>query len=160
MQYIREVASKNVSVFKLIPIAFVAFVNYLHRRLIGGHIYPFIDANLLLEDAATPAIHLELQPGEYVRIKKLHEILSTLNTNYRNRGLYFDREMIRYCGKEARVLKRVKKIIDEATGEIIEISNDCIILEGVVCCGDLSSNRLLCPRSIYPYWREIWLERV
>jgi len=27
----------------------------------------------------------------------------------------------------------------------------------VVCKGDLHE---FCPRSIYPYWREIWLKRV
>jgi hypothetical protein len=36
----------------------------------------------------------------------------------------------------------------------------CIILEDVVCQSRYSTCRMLCPRSIYPYWREIWLERV
>jgi hypothetical protein len=34
------------------------------------------------------------------------------------------------------------------------------VLEQVWCSGELSKYRLFCPRAIYPYWREIWLERV
>jgi hypothetical protein len=30
----------------------------------------------------------------------------------------------------------------------------------VVCSGDRSICRWFCPREIYPYWREFWLERV
>jgi hypothetical protein len=36
------------------------------------------------------------------------------------------------------------------------LRNPCIVLEGVVCTADYHR---LCPRGIYPYWREIWLER-
>ena len=40
---------------------------------------------------------------------------------------------------------------------MIEIRTDCIMLEGVVCEADYHR---FCPRGIYSYWREIWLERV
>jgi len=36
----------------------------------------------------------------------------------------------------------------------------CIILEGVVCNAEYAQCRLNCPRAIYSYWRELWLERV
>ena len=36
----------------------------------------------------------------------------------------------------------------------------CIILDSVVCQSRYSHCRMFCPRSIYSYWREIWLERV
>jgi hypothetical protein len=29
-----------------------------------------------------------------------------------------------------------------------------------VCSGEWSTQRWFCPRAIYPYWRECWLERV
>jgi hypothetical protein len=53
----------------------------------------------------------------------------------------------------------VTRIINEATGELIELENPCIRLEGVVCNAWYSDRRLLCPRRITPYFREIWLER-
>jgi hypothetical protein len=55
------------------------------------------------------------------------------------------------------VLRRVDQIIDETTGKMLHFSNDCIVLDGVVCRSEYYG---FCPRSIYPYWREIWLRRV
>ena len=48
----------------------------------------------------------------------------------------------------------------EKTGAMIKPPNPCIILEDVTCGGCLSTGRLFCPRSIYPYWHEVWLKRV
>jgi hypothetical protein len=105
----------------------------------------------------TPAESLDLQPGELVEIKSLPEIIATLNVNQENRGLWFDREMIYYCGKRFRVQRRVNRILDEKTGKMIEIKNPCIILDGPFCLGDYHK---LCPRLGHLYWREIWLKRV
>jgi hypothetical protein len=72
----------------------------------------------------------------------------------------FDAEMVPYCGRTYRVLRRVTKIVNEKTGELQELKNPCIILDGVVCQSRYSECRLFCPRSIYSYWREVWLEKV
>ena len=58
-----------------------------------------------------------------------------------------------------RVRARVERIIDERTGKMILFPRDCIILDGVICRAQYSERRLFCPRSLYPYWREIWLRR-
>ena len=58
------------------------------------------------------------------------------------------------------MLQRVTRIVDEKSGKLLEFKNPCIILEGVACESRYSECRLFCPRSIYSYWREIWLERV
>jgi hypothetical protein len=110
--------------------------------------------------APTPTGALGLQVGDLVRIKPHEEILQTIDQNNRNRGLFFDAEMVPYCGGEHRVLKRVTKIIDEKTGKMLEMKSPCIILDGVVCESRYSHCRMFCPRAIYSYWRELWLERV
>ena len=74
--------------------------------------------------------------------------------------MHWDAELVPYCGGTYRVLKRVTKMIDEKTGKMVEMKNPCIILDTVVCQARYSSCRMLCPKSMYPYWREIWLERV
>ena len=51
----------------------------------------------------TPHAVLNLQPGELVRIKSKHEIEQTLNAQFKNRGLWFDKEMTRFCGGNYRV---------------------------------------------------------
>lgn len=108
----------------------------------------------------TPTTTLDLQPGELVRIRPYQDILQTLDTENRNRGLFFDAEMVPYCGGSFRVLKKVTKIIDEKTGLMREFKTPCIILDSVVCQSRYSYCRMFCPRSIYSYWREIWLERI
>ena len=55
------------------------------------------------------------------------------------------------------MLGRVERIIDEPSGRMLDLKNPCIVLEDVICTGDYHR---LCPRGTYPYWREIWLERV
>ena len=116
----------------------------------------------LMVNTKTPYKSLELKPGEIVQVKNIEEILKTLNWKGRNRGLYYDMngEMLKYCNKKVKVLKRVRKVIDEKTGNLTVLKNESVILEGVICCGHFSPNRLLCPRSLYAFWREIWLERV
>jgi hypothetical protein len=103
---------------------------------------------------------LDLQPGELVRIKTAEQIQATLTNKGTNKGLWFDREMMALCGQEFRVRARISRFIDERTGEMLEMKSDCIVLDGGVCSGELSTGRWFCPREIYPYWRECWLERV
>jgi hypothetical protein len=125
----------------------------------GG--YPFPRRHgAILQGEPTPTTTLGVQPGELVRIKSYKEILSTLDTGNRNRGLYFDAEEVPYCGGTYRVQKRVTRIINERTGKMREMKTPSLILDSVVCQSRYSECRLFCPRSIYSYWREIWLERV
>jgi hypothetical protein len=131
----------------------------LFQRLRGGVPYPR-KRGRIPAGTKTPHAESNLQPGEWIRVRSYEEILATLDENNKNRGLYFDAEMVPYCGRSFRVLKRVKRILDEKTGKMMEFKNPCIMLEGVVCQSRYSECRLFCPRSIYCYWREIWLERI
>jgi hypothetical protein len=151
-QYFRDVWSGNVSIFVILKGLFIWLFN-LAQSLRKGAYHPYIEGKL----KKTPQIKLDLQPGELVRVLPKAEILKTLDWRNRNRGLTFDREMVRYCGGTYRVHKRVKKLLDEKTGKMMALPADCIILEGVICTGEL--NRF-CPRAIFPYWKETWLRRV
>jgi hypothetical protein len=156
-QYVRDVRSGNVRLRDLLRGIAIGVFNAVQRRR-SGRTYPHIAGSL----TSTPVQKLDLRPGETVRIKSKDEILMTLSHRRRNRGLLFDPEMVKYCGGHFTVLARPERIINERTGAMMTLSNDCIILDGVTCVADLSTNpnRLFCPRAIYPYWREIWLERV
>jgi hypothetical protein len=164
-QYVRDVRNWGLAkvVRGLLVQAFNLWQSFSSRRLprwiriAGGRSYPFLSGPHPVAKGATPAATLGLQPGELVRIKSKSEIESTLDHSLHNRGLGFDPEMTIYCGRTARVRGRVNRIVDEHTGEMIEIKSDCIMLDGVVCKADY---HLFCPRGIYSYWREIWLERV
>jgi hypothetical protein len=161
--YVRDVASKNARALPMIRGLLVMLFNKFQlannrympgRQLIrNGEKWPFLAGRL----TKTPMEVLDLQPGELVEIKSKQEILETLDSKSMNRGLRFDGEQLKYCGQQARVLRRVERIIDERTGKMLHFKGDCIVLEGVTCTGTYNQ---YCPRSIYPYWREIWLRRV
>jgi hypothetical protein len=108
----------------------------------------------------TPSGALGLKPGEWVRVKPYEEILKTLDTNNKNRGLYFDAEHVPFCNGRYRVRSIVERIIDEKTGRMLHLKGPSVILEGAWCKSGYSDRRLFCPRSIFPYWRELWLERI
>jgi hypothetical protein len=132
------------------------------QHLRGGRPYPR-KRGIIEAGSPTPSRPLDLQPGELVKVKSYKEILATLDTKNKNRGLLFDAEMVPFCDKTFRVLRRVNHIIDEKTGKMINIKSDTIILDNVFCkslYSDCKYTPLFCPRSIYSYWREIWLERV
>jgi hypothetical protein len=129
------------------------------QRLRGGTPFPK-RAGRIPQGAKTPSMKLGLQPGDLVKIKDYREILATLDEGAHNRGMYFDAEMVPFCGGTYRVLDRVNTIIDEKTGRMQHLKNDCIMLDDVVCLACYATHRRFCPRGIYPFWREIWLDRV
>jgi hypothetical protein len=98
----------------------------------------------------------ELKPGDLVEVRSKDEIMATLAPDGRNRNLFFDAEMLPYCGRRARVTRRVTQILDENSGKMIKLS-DCYVLEDVICLGIYHQ---FCPRAITPYWRSAWLRKV
>jgi hypothetical protein len=129
------------------------------QRAIGGSPYPLRPFGLP-KGCAAPRTQLDLQPGERVRVKPYTDIVKTLDSNYRNRGLYFDAEMVPFTEREYEVERRQSQIIDERTGKMVRFKSDAIVLKDVVCEARYAICRRFCPRAIYPYWRETWLERV
>jgi hypothetical protein len=130
----------------------VPLYNAVQRRL-GGE--PILTRQGTLE--RTPKHRLDLQPGELVRVKSHEEIVATLDKSNKNRGLWFDVEMVKYCGGTYRVLSRVERIIDHKSGKMIVLPNECIVLDGVTTRGD---HHRFYPQNEYPFWREIWMTRV
>jgi hypothetical protein len=128
------------------------------QRVIGGSPYP-LRKHGVPEGTPTPKALLDLKVGELVRVKPYEEILKTLDSRYRNRGLYFDTDYVPFTGRTYRVTQRIKQIIDERNGKMIRFKTDAIVLENVVCEGRYAICRRFCPRAIVPFWREIWLER-
>jgi len=129
------------------------------QAALGGSPYPLRPYGVP-DGSPVPRATLDLQEGERVRVKPHGEILKTLDANYRNRGLYFDPEMVPFTEREYVVDRRQKQIIDERTGKMLRFKTDAIVLKDVVCEARYAVCRRFCPRAIYPYWREIWLERV
>lgn len=173
-QYVADVRSGNVrfaEALKLLSLALLynmrrmgigyrfwnALYESAHRRLMHGP-SPYGEGTVPA-GAPTPDGSLGLQPGELVEVKTHEEILRTLNERNRNRGLSFDKEMVRYCGRQFRVAARIRHIINETTGKMLQLPDASVTLEETYCTSCYSERRLLCPRRIIPFWREVWLRR-
>lgn len=154
----REYATGNVSLGRFLRVGARAVIEEPLRKL-----HLLNEMPLKGKSSATPkdrSAPLGLQPGDLVEIRSPKEIEATLNDKGKNQGLWFDREMLPYCGGRYRIRSRVRRLIDEREGRLIELKTVCFTLEGVICSGDLSARRWLCPREIHSYWRESWLKRV
>lgn len=156
-QYVREVRVGNVGPARVARVWLRAVLYAFERPLRRLHLRSPIPVKHRPGFRQPEALALEV--GEWVQIKSPAEIGRTVDETGKHKGLWFDREMLPYCGGTYRVKARIERIIDDRTGRMIEITRDCVVLDGVVCSGDRSPARWLCPRAITPYWREAWLRR-
>ncbi len=107
-QYGRDMRSGNKGILEVLRAFLIGLFDHLQglstrvlpRRLWfrDGLRWGFVKGTL----TKTPTGQTDLQPGELVRIKPKAEILRTLSKDLRNRGLGFEGEMARHCGREAR----------------------------------------------------------
>ncbi len=173
-QYVRDVTTGNHSAWhmlkliifagyrKLVAIGIgyrylIGFFNWF-QKLRGGDPYP-LGNGAIPDGKPTPTEVLDLRPGEWVKVRPQEEILSTITESGFNRGMRYDREMSKYCGKTYRVQMRVDRLINEQTGKMMQMKSPCIQLEDVYCRAECTTKRLGCPRASNTYWREIWLRR-
>jgi hypothetical protein len=176
-QYVEDYRSGNASLRRilsgLIYVGYyygtLAYKNRLGRpsrwlydrvqSLRGGVPFPW-RSGLIPVGQPTPASNLNLQAGDLVRVKSYEQIRATIDQHRINRNMAWDAELVPYCGGTYRVKTRVENFIDEKTGRSIKLKTPAVILEDVTCQSRYSSCRMFCPRSIHPWWREVWLERV
>ena len=151
--YVRDVRAKTYTAGELLRILHHAAIHRVRCRLSGK-------SHRVLEGTCTktPRQSLNLIPGESVRVKSADQIAQTLNKQGKNRGLAFTVEMLPFCGRTFRVLRRLEKMINEPTRRLIRVEGT-VILENVTCDG-CHILRGGCPKNNYHYWREVWLERV
>lgn len=174
-QYFEDVLSGNVGMWSMIcgcasgvciaasraVTGFERPVRWIFDRfhsLWNGHPFPY-RMGKIPRGQRTPVSTLGLQCGEMVRVRSLPEIEQTLDTAGKNRGLYFDPEMVPYANGKFRVLKRVNRIINEKTGRMLEFKTPGILLDSVACQGRYSTCRMFCPKNSYAIWHEAWLDR-
>ena len=97
------------------------------------------------------------QADGWVRVRSLKEIEETLDHRRQVRGCTFMPEMAKFCGSTKRVLKPMKRFVDERDF-LVKKSSGIILLDGVICQGTAES--INCDRLCFYLWREEWLEEV
>ncbi len=149
LQDLRPLAAGNVTMAAFVLALLTRLFNYV-QGLRGGFAFPPV-ASL---PPSTPPTTRSLANGEVVRVRAAQQIFQTLDRNLKNRGLWFDRDMLKHCGHEYEVLKRVDRIIDDATGRMRTMKTPCIVLKDVTYSGEFL--RFLAQED-HLYWRETWL---
>jgi hypothetical protein len=149
----RDLVSGNVPLGQWLTNIAIRLFN-LVQRLRGGVGYPYLEPEKV---KATPAHPIGLSVGDLVEVRSREEIQRTLDNNSKNRGLWFDREMLSHCGRRYKVLGIVDRIIDERTGVMLKMASPCVVLDGAYATGEwLRFN----PQNEYIYWHEIWLRPI
>lgn len=151
-QDFRPLISGNVPLIEFL-LAVLTHVFNIVQGLRGGVGYPFWPERQI--KGHHPSAEPHFDAGDAVVVRSKEEISQTL-VNGRNKGLWFDRDMIRFCGRPAIVRQRVSRIIHEGTGKMVVMKTPCLTLEDVIATGEFLR---LCPQHEYIFWRETWLAR-
>jgi hypothetical protein len=98
-----------------------------------------------------------LKAGDLVQIRSREEIESSLDDQDSLRGCLLMSEMWAYCGTAQRILKPVKRILDERDYRVKKCTG-IFLLEGVICQGSAFPEG--CDCSCFIFWREEWLKKI
>jgi hypothetical protein len=115
--------------------------------------YPNFEATV---NVGVPAEEQALKVGDSVVVRSSAEIRVTLNAQSLNRGLYFEPDMLKYCGQRIPVKAEVRRIIDIVTGEIRHMKTPAYLLDDVRFSGE---RQLFNAQHEPLFWRAIWLRR-
>lgn len=149
---LRPLVSGNVA-----PAAFAVgwLTNYFNdiQHWRQGVAYPAFE--VALRDLL-PAEGQALKAGDMVVVRGSAEIRATLNAQSLNRGLYFEPDMLKYCGRRIPVQAEVGRIIDIVSGEMRQMKTPAYLLRDVRFSGE----RQLFNAQYEPlFWRSAWLRK-
>jgi hypothetical protein len=148
-QDLRPLFAGNLTIAAFCMALLTRLFNFI-QQLHGGSGYPPV--GYCRQSPKSPAG--SFAPGCPVRVRHLDEIAATLDARSRNRGLWFDRDMVRYCGQRLIVRSRVEQIIDVLSGRLIELKSPTFTLEESTATGEFLR---LCPQHEYNFWRDVWI---
>jgi hypothetical protein len=100
-----------------------------------------------------------LKAGDLVQVLSWEEISKLLNEKNETQGLAFMPGMEKYCGTQAKVMRRVNYIFDESKRVMRKIKN-VVLLEGVICSGEGMFSSEGCERACFLFWKEAWLKKI
>ena len=100
-----------------------------------------------------------LKPDDWVEVKTPSEIASTLGEDGSLDGLPFMPEMLPFCGRRFKVLRKAEKTCLELKMGSYAVrefkGNDVYLLDGLRCSG---ANHDGCQRACLLFWKSAWLK--
>ena len=149
-QDLRALVEGNVAPLAFTVALLTRLFNWVQRQR-GGADYPLLPKG---SARGQPQPARQVLPNGVARVRSRESIAATLDNGGRNRGLWFDLEMLKHCGQKKRVSMRVERIIDDASGKMLHMKTPCLVLDGVQASGEFLR---FCPQEESIYWREAWL---
>jgi len=152
-QDLRPLVAGNVTLFAFGVAVLTRLFNQV-QRLRHGVTFPWVavSGGSSVSTAATP-----VAAGARVKVRGVEEIAMTLDVRGRNRGLWFDLDMPKFCGRTYDVAERIERLIDSRTGRMLHMKSPCLTLSGVAASGEMLR---FCPQHEQILWREVWLRPV
>jgi hypothetical protein len=150
-QYLKDLKCGQATYWQIARMILLMFYKKL-SSILGIRFFASVKGKL----KHTPGGSLNLQPGEFARLRSKSEIRATLDEKGKNRGLEFSPEMLWFCGHSFRVKQRIERMILENSGKMRTLENT-VLLEGLTCDGKYHRG---CSRNSYLMCREIWLRRL
>jgi len=95
-----------------------------------------------------------LWPGDLVEVLPYRQILETLDENGQLENMPFMPEMVKYCGQQFKVYKRVNYVCVDGKG--MRGLKHTVNLENIYCDGFNHDN---CQKSCTIFWKEAWLKK-
>ncbi len=150
-QDLRPLLSGNVSLWVYLIVLLTRLFDTV-QCLRGGVYFPHMTLPIK-DNSVTQVPKMSLAADQRVMIQSRAHIAQTL-INSRTKGLWYDRDMIRFCGNPGVVYKPVDKIIHEGTGKMLQFKAPCWILRDITATGEFQRFN---PQLEYTYWKEAWL---
>jgi hypothetical protein len=149
---LRPLVAGNVA-----PMAFIVgwlthLFNELQQRR-GGVGFPTFEMGMQLREKLEPT---RFNVGDKVVVTLAADIRATLNDRLMHRGLWFEPDMLKHCGRRYSVQGEVKKLIDIVTGEMRTMKTSAYVLKDVRFSGE---RQLFNAQQEPLFWRSQWLQR-
>jgi hypothetical protein len=152
LDFLRPLVAGNVMLMAFVVARLTYLFNEL-QHLRGGIIFPPFEA---AAGGAQQEQEIPLAAGDRVVVRSSGEIRTTLNDQLEHRGMGFESDMLKHCGRELCVQAEVKKVIDIVSGEMRTMRTPAYVLRDV----HFSGERQLFNAQYEPlFWRSAWLQR-
>ena len=109
------------------------------------------------DEAVVDSDSAPLEAGDWVKVRPRDDIEPTLDRWVELKGCGFMAEMWQFCGTPQRVMKPVRRFVDERDYQV-KRANNIYLLEGLTCGGTELFGP--CDRACFYFWRREWLEKI
>jgi hypothetical protein len=151
LNFLRPLIAGNVTLSAFLVGWLTSLFNDIQHRRQGVGFPSFEKGATCPEPSAAESA---LRPGCWVVVQPGAQIRATLNARLEHRGMGFEPDMLKHCGRAYCVQARIDRLIDIVSGEMRVMKTPAYLLRGV----HFSGERQAFNSQYEPlFWRSVWL---